>query len=78
MIILISSKIGHADLKGSLGKPEYSYFFLMQEFLPALQAFATVIPVQSREEIEALHTRYRLQGEAVVHVHAGPPPPNAA
>jgi glycosyltransferase involved in cell wall biosynthesis len=73
MIILISSKIGRANLQGSLGKPEYSYYFLMQEFLPALEALATVISVKSREEIEALHARYCSQGETVVYINAGPP-----
>jgi len=32
MIILISSKISQTDIQASLGKPEYSYFFLMKEF----------------------------------------------
>jgi glycosyltransferase involved in cell wall biosynthesis len=73
MIILISAKIGQANLQGSLGKPEYSYYFLMQEFLPALEALATVISVQSREEIEALHVRYCSEGETVVYINAGPP-----
>jgi len=30
MIILVCSKIGHANIQASLGKPEYSYYFLLK------------------------------------------------
>lgn len=73
MIILISSKIGQADIQASLGKPEYSYFFLMKDFLPALERIGTVIQVQSRDEIESLYASYRAQGEAVVFISVSPP-----
>ncbi|HSC84576.1 MAG TPA: glycosyltransferase [Pseudomonas sp.] len=73
MIILISSKVGQADIHASLGKPEYSYFFLMKDFLPALERLGTVIQVQSRDEIESLHACYSAQGEAVVFISVSPP-----
>lgn len=73
MIILISSKINQADIQASLGKPEYSYFFLMKDFLPALERIGTVIQVQSRDEIEALYASYSAQGEAVVFISVSPP-----
>lgn len=73
MIILVSSKISQADIHASLGKPEYSYFFLMKDFLPALEQIGTVIQVQSRDEIDALHARYSAQGEAVIFISVSPP-----
>lgn len=73
MIILISSKISQADIHASLGKPEYSYFFLMKDFLPALERIGTVIQVQSRDEIESLHASYSAQGEAVIFISVSPP-----
>ena len=73
MIILISSKISQADIHASLGKPEYSYFFLMKDFLPALEPLGTVIQVQSRDEIESLYARYQAQGEAVIFISVSPP-----
>lgn len=73
MIILVSSKISQADIHASLGKPEYSYFFLMKDFLPALEQIGTVIQVQSRDEIDALHARFSAQGEAVIFISVSPP-----
>lgn len=73
MIILVSSKISQADIHASLGKPEYSYFFLMKDFLPALEQLGTVIQVQSRDEIESLHSSYSAQGESVVFISVSPP-----
>lgn len=73
MIILVSSKISQTDIHASLGKPEYSYFFLMKDFLPALEQIGTVIQVQSRDEIDALHASYSAQGEAVIFISVSPP-----
>ncbi len=73
MIILVSSKISQADIHASLGKPEYSYFFLMKDFLPALEQLGTVIQVQSRDEIESLHASYSAQGESVIFISVSPP-----
>jgi glycosyltransferase involved in cell wall biosynthesis len=73
MIILVSSKISQADIHASLGKPEYSYFFLMKDFLPALEQLGTVIQVQSRDQIESLYASYSAQGEAVIFISVSPP-----
>lgn len=73
MIILVSSKISQSDIHASLGKPEYSYFFLMKDFLPALERIGTVIQVQSRDEIDSLHARYSAQGESVIFISVSPP-----
>jgi glycosyltransferase involved in cell wall biosynthesis len=73
MIILVSSKISQADIHASLGKPEYSYFFLMKDFLPALERIGTVIHVQSRDKIESLYASYSTQGEAVIFISVSPP-----
>lgn len=73
MIILVGSKIDQASIQGSLGKPEYSYFFLMKDFLPALERLGTVLPVKSTEEIERLTEQYRAAGEEVVFLSFSPP-----
>lgn len=73
MIILISSKIGKTDINASLGKPEYSYFFLMQEFVPALQRLGTVIEVRDGAEVDALFEQHRAAGQAVVFLSFSPP-----
>lgn len=73
MIILISSKIDETDIQAALGKPEYSYFFLMKDFMPALQRVGTVMLVKSVAEIESLHARYNAEGQAVVFLSFSPP-----
>lgn len=73
MIILIGSKIDQSTIQASLGKPEYSYFFLLKDFLPALEQLGTVISVKSVEEIDSLYREYRAAGEQVVFLSFSPP-----
>ncbi|KRW60854.1 glycosyltransferase [Pseudomonas sp. TTU2014-080ASC] len=73
MIILVSSKIDQGSIQASLGTPEYSYFFLLKEFLPALERLGTVRQVQGREEIEELTVQYRASGEHVILMSFSPP-----
>jgi len=73
MIILISSKIGQANIQASLGKPEYSYFFLMREFVPVLEKLGEVIVIDDLAEIDPLYLRYRAQGRQVVFLSFSPP-----
>lgn len=73
MIILISSKISQADIQASLGKPEYSYFFLMKEFIPALERVGTVIVVDDAEQVDDLYFRHSSLGEQVVFLSFSPP-----
>ncbi|WP_178106808.1 glycosyltransferase [Pseudomonas mangiferae] len=73
MIILIGSKIGQTDIQASLGKPEYSYYFLLREFLPALQRLGTVVEAGNPEEIDRLYARYRDEGQPVVFLSFSPP-----
>lgn len=73
MIILISSKISQTDIHASLGKPEYSYFFLMKDFLPALERIGTVIVVDDAAQIDDLYSQYAASGEQVVFLSFSPP-----
>ncbi|KSF81564.1 glycosyltransferase [Pseudomonas paraeruginosa] len=72
-IILIGSKIGRDSILSSLGKPEYSYFFLLQEFLPALHALGRVIEVASTAEVDRLFDDYSSKGHPVVFLSFSPP-----
>lgn len=73
MIILVGSKIDQASIQGALGKPEYSYFFLMKDFLPALERLGRVLMVKSTEEIETLYAEHHGAGEQVVFLSFSPP-----
>jgi glycosyltransferase involved in cell wall biosynthesis len=73
LLILIGSKIGQDTIHSSLGKPEYSYYFLLKEFLPAFEAIGTVVQVRSVAEVEALYEEHHAAGRPVVFISVSPP-----
>ena len=73
MIILVTSKISRTSIQASLGKPEYSYYFLLKQFMPALEQIATVIPVESSDEVDPLYRQLSESGENVVFLSVSPP-----
>ncbi len=73
MIILVCSKIGHANIQASLGKPEYSYYFLLKEFLPALKRIAQVVVLDSVSDVDRLYRQYTEAGDQVVFLSVSPP-----
>lgn len=73
MIILVCSKISQASIQASLGKPEYSYYFLLKEFLPALDRVAQVVVLDSVADVDKLYRQYTEAGEVVVFLSVSPP-----
>lgn len=73
MIILVSSKISQIDIHDSLGKPEYSYFFLMKEYIPALERVGKVIIVDDLVQVDDLYSQHLALGEQVVFLSFSPP-----
>ncbi|MGC4009674.1 MAG: glycosyltransferase [Pseudomonas sp.] len=73
LLILIGSKISQDTIHSSLGKPEYSYYFLLKEFLPAFQAIGTVVEVRSIAEVESLYAEHHAAGRPVVFISVSPP-----
>ena len=73
MIILVSSKISQNNIIESLGKPEYSYYFLLREFLPALEQIGTLIQINSLDEVDTLYDKYTAAGENVIFLSVSPP-----
>lgn len=73
MIILVCSKISQASIHASLGKPEYSYYFLLKEFLPALERVAQVVVLDSITDVDRLYHQHTEAGETVVFLSVSPP-----
>ncbi len=73
MIILVNSKISQSNIVESLGKPEYSYYFLLREFLPALEQIGTLIQISSLDEVDTLYDQYTAAGEDVIFLSVSPP-----
>src|SRR5690606_5950859 len=73
MIILVNSKINSSNIQSSLGKPEYSYYFLLAQLIPAMEQFARVIELESPEEVDATYRKLSATGESVVFYSDSPP-----
>lgn len=73
MITIVSSKIGAANIGTSLGRPEYSYYFLLKAFSLALARLGPVMEASNEAEVESLYRRYKAEGEDVVFVSFSPP-----
>ncbi len=73
MIILVGSKIDQSTIQASLGRSEYSYYFLLKSFLPALELVGQVVAVDSAEEVDRLYADYRGKGQDVVFLNFSPP-----
>lgn len=73
MKILVHSKISQGSINASLGKPEYSYYFLLKEFLPALKRAGDVIVVSDVEEAEKRYQQLSRKGHDIVLISVSPP-----
>lgn len=73
MIILVNSKITCSSIQSSLGKSEYSYYFLLKQFMPALEHIARVIQVDSSDEVDSHYHELTASGEQVVFISVSPP-----
>ena len=73
MIIIVNSKVSGTNIQGALGKPEYSYYFLLRQFLPALEQIAQVISVESINEVDPLYREFSQSGVKVLFLSVSPP-----
>ena len=74
MIFIVYSQISEEKLNGSLGMPEYSYYFVLRGFLPVLRELGQVIVVSNPEqEVDAIYDGCRKRGENCVFVSFSPP-----
>ena len=55
--------VNAARIASSLGLPEYSYYFVLRDFLPALQRLGDVVIV---ETVDGARASFRMQGGYVV------------
>jgi len=74
MKILIYSETTAATIKTNLGLPEYSYYFVLKEFLPALCELGDVVIVeQPALEVDAIYAQCLAAGEPCVFLAFAPP-----
>lgn len=74
MKFLVYSEVNAVNIATSLGKPEYSYYFVLREFLPVLQRLGEVVVVASpATEVDAHYERACVAGEACFFLSFSPP-----
>jgi len=74
MIFIVYSEISEEKLSGSLGLPEYSYYFVLRGFLPVLRELGQVAMVNNPEqEVDAIYDDCRKRGESCVFITFSPP-----
>lgn len=74
MIIIIHTSTPGGDLRHQLGRPEYSYRFVVEEFRPLLQELGTIIEVTDPEhEVDAIYADCQRNGESCVFLCFLPP-----
>jgi glycosyltransferase involved in cell wall biosynthesis len=75
MIFIVYSQISEEKkLNGSLGMPEYSYYFVLRGFLPVLRELGQVIVVSNPEqEVDVIYDGCRERKEGCVFISFSPP-----
>jgi len=65
MKFLIYSEVSASRIASSLGLSEYSYYFVLKEFLPVLESLGEVIVVDNpRSQVDKLYRQAKAAGEA--------------
>lgn len=74
MRILVYSQVNAAQIETALGQPEYSYYFVLQSFLPVLRRLGEVQIVEHPlKEVDPIYEECRSRGEACVFLSFSPP-----
>ncbi|MFI8611283.1 glycosyltransferase [Pseudomonas sp. NPDC077649] len=74
MRILVYSETSATNLQSRLGTAEYSYFFVLREFIPVLESLGDVQVVEHPEdEVDAVYLDCSRRGEPCVFLSFSPP-----
>ncbi|HBX55225.1 glycosyltransferase [Pseudomonas sp. UBA2684] len=74
MKILVYSQVNAANIASSLGLPEYSYYFVLRDFLPALRRLGDVEIIETPElQVDRLYDQACAAGERCVFLSFTPP-----
>lgn len=74
MQILVHSSTTSASVRDDLGKPEYSYYFVLKEYRPMLEELGTVVDVTDpATEVDPFYLDCRDRGEPCVFLSFSPP-----
>lgn len=74
MLIIIHSETNKSNIQQNLGRPEYSYYFVLKEFRPVLERLGQVIEVSNPDElVDRLYFDCLSRGEDCIFLSFSPP-----
>lgn len=74
MKFLVYSQVTAARIATSMGLPEYSYYFVLRDFLPVLKTLGEVLVVEHPEtEVDRLYDEARAAGKRCIFLSFSPP-----
>ncbi|MFJ4193756.1 glycosyltransferase [Pseudomonas sp. NPDC089534] len=73
MNFILYSDVNDSSISQSLGRPEYSYYFVLKAYRPVLESLGRVHVVSSTAEVDPLHRQLLAAGEDSVFLSFTPP-----
>ncbi|KAE9647316.1 glycosyltransferase family 4 protein [Pseudomonas sp. PB106] len=73
MNFILYSDVNDSSISQSLGRPEYSYYFVLKAYRPVLESLGRVHVVASTAEVDALYQQLLAAGEDSVFLSFTPP-----
>jgi hypothetical protein len=73
MNFILYSDVNDSSISQSLGRPEYSYYFVLKAYRPVLESLGRVYVVSSTTEVDPLYKRLLAAGEDSLFLSFTPP-----
>ena len=73
MNFILYSDVNDSSISQSLGRPEYSYFFVLKAYRPVLESLGRVHVVSSVAEVDPLYRQLQQAGEQCLFLSFSPP-----
>jgi glycosyltransferase involved in cell wall biosynthesis len=73
MNFILYSDVNDSSISQSLGRPEYSYYFVLKAYRPVLESLGRVHVVSSTAEVDPLYRQLRAAGEDSLFLSFTPP-----
>jgi glycosyltransferase involved in cell wall biosynthesis len=73
MNFILFSDVNDSSISQSLGRPEYSYYFVLKAYRPVLESLGQVHVVQSTTDVDPLYRQLLLEGQESLFLSFTPP-----
>lgn len=73
MNFILYSDVNDRSISQSLGRPEYSYYFVLKAYRPVLESLGQVHVVSSAAEVDPLYRQLQLAGQECLFLSFAPP-----